>query len=97
MLSSISTTDLRYHLQSKKWVQRPASLSKVVFVPIDLSVSWESLAKFKGAIPKQAVMNKSPTIQTEGMADRGCTVLCGGPDMMRKLNIPQSHPRGLHR
>ena len=89
-LSSISTADLRYHNQSKKWVQRPPNKSKVVFVPIDLSVSWESLAEFKVAVPKQEGRNKSPTFQTEGVADTGCTVLCGGPDMMRKLKIPRT-------
>ena len=65
MLSSISTADLIYHKQSKNWVQRPPSKSKVVFVPIDLSVSWESLAEFKFAVPKQEVRNKSATSQSE--------------------------------
>ena len=89
-LSSISTADLKYDRQSRKWIQKPPSKSKVDFVPVHLSVSWESYAELSVAVPKQEVMNKSPTLQTEGVADTGCTVLCSGLDMMRKLKIPRS-------
>ena len=37
-------------------------------------------------MPKQEVVNKSPNVNTEGVADTGCTVLWG-LDTMRKLNI----------
>ena len=89
-LSSISTADLKYDRQSRKWIQKPPSKSKVDFVPVHLAVSWESYAELRVAAPKQELMNKSPNLQTEGVADTGCTVLCGGLDMMRKLKIPRS-------
>ena len=53
------------------------------FVPITLSVAWESFTELGVDMPKQNVV-KSPDVQTEGVADTGCTVLCGGLDIMRK-------------
>ena len=35
-------------------------------------------------------MKKSPSLNTEGMADKGFTVICRVLDTMRKLKIPQS-------
>ena len=58
-------------------------------MPVNMSVAWESFAELGVAMPKQEVVNKSPTVNTAGVADTGCTVLCGGLDTMRKLKIPQ--------
>ena len=59
-------------------------------MPVHLSVSWESYAELSVSVPKQEVMKKSPNLQTEEVADTGCTVVPGGLDMMRKLKIPRS-------
>ena len=88
-LLSVSTADLKYDRQSRKWIQRPPSKSKVDFVPVNLRVAWESFPELGAAMPKQEVVNKSPSLNTEGVADTGCTVFCGGLDTMRKLKIHQ--------
>jgi hypothetical protein len=51
-------------------------------VPITMAVSWESYTDLGLSAPK-------PEVQTQGVADTGCTVLCEGLEMMRKLRIPQ--------
>ena len=89
-LASVSTADLKYHRQSRKWIQRPPSKSKVDFVPVNMSVAWQSFAELGVATPKQEIVDRSPSLNTEGVADTGCTVLCGGLDTMRKLKIPRS-------
>ena len=56
---------------------------------LNLRVAWESFPELGAAMPKQEVVNKSPSLNTEGVADTGCTVFCGGLDTMRKMKIPQ--------
>ena len=55
-----------------------------------MSVAWESYTELGNMMPKQEVVKKSPNLTTEGVADTGSTVLCGGLDTMRKLQVPQS-------
>ena len=65
--------------------EAPPSKSKVDFVPLNLSVAWECFPELGAAMPKQEVVNKSPNLNTEGVADTGYTVFCGGLDTMRKM------------
>ena len=77
-LSSVSSAYLWYHRLSRKWIQRPLSKSKVDSVPV-----WECLPELVAKMPKQETLNKSPSLNTEGVADTGCTVLFGGTDTLR--------------
>ena len=77
-LSSVSSAYLWYHRLSRKWIQRPLSKSKVDSLPV-----WECLPELVAKMPKQETLNKSPSLNTEGVADTGCTVLFGGTDTLR--------------
>jgi hypothetical protein len=89
-LYSLSTADLMYDKKSRRWVQRPNTRSKVDMVPVTVAVSWESYKDLGRPVPKPEMLSKSAEVQTTGVADTGCTVLCAGLEMMRKLRIPQS-------
>ena len=77
-LSSVSSAYLWYHRLSRKWIQRPLSKSKVDSLPV-----WECLPELVAKMPKQETLNKSPSLNTERVADTGCTVLFGGTDTLR--------------
>ena len=89
-LSSLSTANLQYDRKSRRLVQRLANRSKVDMVPVTVEVSWESYQALGYQLPKSEVQNRSTRVQSSGVADTGCTVLCLGPELMRKLMIPKS-------
>ena len=90
MLSSVSTADLQYHKPSRKWIQRPLSKKKVEHMPITLSIAWDGYADLKTKLPTEKIRNKTLNLNTEGVADTGCSVLCGGIEIMMKLRLPRS-------
>ena len=64
--------------------------AKLDKVPITIEVSWDGYEDLGKAAPSRDLRARSTTVRTEGVADTGCTVLCGGPDTMRKLKIPKA-------
>ena len=55
-----------------------------------LREDWEDYTDLGKPVPNQELMNKSATVSIDGIADTGCTVLCCGLEVMRKLWIPRS-------
>ena len=55
-----------------------------------MEVSREGYGYLGKPIPSQEVVNKSIAVRTTGIADTGCTVLCGGLETLRKQRIQRS-------
>ena len=51
-LSTISTADLIYDKKNRRWVQRPASKSKLFKVLVTVEVSWEAYTILGRPAPK---------------------------------------------
>ena len=84
-ISSLVSGDLKYDKKRKIWIQKPLADKLVEKVPIELTVcgeSWVSLGS-KCSAPSNQIL-------VEGVADTGCSVLCGGIDICRKFKMKQS-------
>ena len=88
-LSAISSGDLVYDKFRKRWVQRHTKDVGVDRLGVRVQVCTDS---YKQLQRKQAVrpLRSTSPINISGIADTGCSTLCAGPDVCRKLGVPVS-------
>ena len=55
-----------------------------------MEMSWDRDTDLGRPALRQELVAKSVTVSNDGIAYTGCTVMCGGLDIMRKLRIPSS-------
>ena len=55
-----------------------------------MEMFWDRYTDLGRPALKQELVAKSVTVSTDGIAYTGCTVMCGGLDIMMKLRIPSS-------
>ena len=79
-LSSVSTLDFQYRRPSRKWIQMPPRKTKVDYVPVTLSIVWDSYPELGARMTTEKITNKTLNLDTERLADTGCSVLCGGTE-----------------
>ena len=87
-LSAISTGDLIYDKQSKKWIQRSLKNKKVHVLALQLETCKESLKEFKMLRENRA--GKLSDVMIQGIADTGCSIMCSGLQLCHRLGVPLS-------
>ena len=65
-------------------------MSKMDKVSVTIEVAWEAYGSLKKPMPKEEIVQKATMASVAGVADTGCTTLCGGPELIWKLRIPVS-------
>ena len=88
VLSSISTADLYWDKKSKRWIQRPSSLTKTDTLAVQLSTSRHDISQLSNRQLPESV--QQVMIDVKGIADTGCSTLCAGDNIRSKLRIPRS-------
>ena len=83
-ISMLTSADLVYNKKRKKWVQRASTDRELNQLPVVMQVCSESHAELSQA-PSLNVHR--PPITSYGVADTGCSTLCAGPDILKKLGV----------
>ena len=87
-LNSISTADLFWDKKSKRWTQRPSSLTKTDSLEVSVSICRDDMAQLSKQQLSRTVRNSK--IVVNSIADTGCSILCAGDNIRSKLGIPRS-------
>ena len=86
---SVSTLDLLYRRPFRKWIQRLPRKTKVDYVPVTLSIVRDSYPELGVRMTTEKITNKTLNLDTERMADTGCSVLCGGTETDNTMECTQ--------
>ena len=85
-ISTLTSSDLVYDRIKKRWTQRHSSDKGSNKLPVVIQICSESYTDLQPKSDKSEIKNEAPAI-TQGIADTGCSTLCAGPDICRKLGI----------
>ena len=88
ILHNISTADLFWDKKSKRWIQRPSSLTKTDSLVVNANICKDDIKQLsKQPLPETIRDSK---IEVNGIADTGCSILCAGDNIRSKLGVPRS-------
>ena len=88
-ISAISTSDLVYDKKCRRWIQKKSSDKRADKLPVMMSICKDSYIQLNKGGSKAADSISGLQASVEGVADTGCSTLCAGPDICKKLGIKQ--------
>ena len=73
VLNNISTADLFWDKKSKRWIQRPSSLTKTDSLMVNVNICKDDMKQLSKQPLPETVQNSK--IEVNGIADTGCSIL----------------------